>query len=521
MSDNETIDPFLTISRQQAISLQFAIEGALPSDHFGITEDKLTISYCIFNDKFDQTSISSKYGNIHFANCIFNKDFTFGNRSIISFFACKFKSNFKLTEKFRGLLLAGCDFTDCAIINAIITDAGLTFAYCTLRNDLIVSIESQSPLIFENINSNGYIYIKQLNIEQSVLLIKITAKLLSFSEIKIIHPELVLSEITVEKLHMVDMHVKKKLKLDDINTDSFNITNVSTLNLVCSSIKSTGLVSISADCIENLMIERHSCAHLYLTGNISKDSHYKLINLDIDKLEFEKIKNDGSLELNQVTVSKSFHLLLSDLKKTDLIHCNMMNAKLIFKNSKITEVFLAGTSFPRRVFNEKEILDEEQARLAYGQLHKAMLNMGDSVNALHFQSGEIAAHYRQLQWFKSFKEFFTKLNLFLNWLSNDFGRSWSRGIVFSFGIAVVFFFLLTISTVEYSFGLPLDYDPNLLGSFFRFINPLRFYETEKIYESAEALKLTPGSYVIDFLARVIIAYGFYQTIQAFRRLGKA
>ncbi|MDO6433040.1 hypothetical protein Q4E93_20700 [Flavitalea sp. BT771] len=110
----------------------------------------------------------------------------------------------------------------------------------------------------------------------------------------------------------------------------------------------------------------------------------------------------------------------------------------------------------------------------------------------------------------------------MNKWSNDFGRSWIRGVIFSFGTGLLFYNVLLFSSTEFPREVsPLD--TRLIASFLKFMNPLRFYETEFLFRPCNNnsyLTLSPISYFIDFVSRIIIAYGFYQTIQAFRRFGR-
>jgi len=55
------------------------------------------------------------------------------------------------------------------------------------------------------------------------------------------------------------------------------------------------------------------------------------------------------------------------------------------------------------------------------------------------------------------------------------------------------------------------------------MNPLRFFDTDALFTKGNNkpyLTLTNLSYLWDFLGRVFVAYGYYQTIQAFRRFGR-
>ena len=55
------------------------------------------------------------------------------------------------------------------------------------------------------------------------------------------------------------------------------------------------------------------------------------------------------------------------------------------------------------------------------------------------------------------------------------------------------------------------------------MNPLRFFELEALFNNTSQegiIKLNGLSYLSDFGGRIFLAYGYYQTIQAFRRFGR-
>lgn len=104
----------------------------------------------------------------------------------------------------------------------------------------------------------------------------------------------------------------------------------------------------------------------------------------------------------------------------------------------------------------------------------------------------------------------------LNSLSNNHGKSYFRGILFTMLSGWLFFYFSLMATETYSFGCD-----NLWESFegsvkyyFSFLTP-----THKTNHMDE---LSPKNwfYVWDFLGRAVIAYGIYQTIQAFRKFKK-
>jgi hypothetical protein len=209
------------------------------------------------------------------------------------------------------------------------------------------------------------------------------------------------------------------------------------------------------------------------------------------------------------------------MRDTKILRTNFSNCKLEFEHSEVSEMFLSETDFPEGIFlNGKK--DYGQAKLLFGQLHTLFVKQGDSVRAYEYLAREVKAYYHTIPLFSKF--FFTKTNLFFNWVSNNFGRSWFQGVIFSFIVGFLFFYLLMLSSVEFKFGLPVTIDWNYTSSFLKFMNPLRHFETEALFRTSDkgytSLTLTNLSYVWDFIGRVFVAYGYYQTIQAFRKFGR-
>jgi hypothetical protein len=82
----------------------------------------------------------------------------------------------------------------------------------------------------------------------------------------------------------------------------------------------------------------------------------------------------------------------------------------------------------------------------------------------------------------------------------------------------------TLTTEEFYFGFPIKIKWEYFASFLKFMNPLRYFETENLFKLTEDKKLPATlnnlSYLWDFLGRIFVTYGYYQTIQAFRKFGR-
>lgn len=109
----------------------------------------------------------------------------------------------------------------------------------------------------------------------------------------------------------------------------------------------------------------------------------------------------------------------------------------------------------------------------------------------------------------SFQNLFT---LFLNLISNFFGVSWFVGLLFITCIGSIFFLLSITEIPEYYFTLnPKNWQWEHFKYFLEFLNP-----THK-FDYLNEKKLTPCFYIYDFFGRILVGYGIYQFVQAFRK----
>lgn len=273
--------------------------------------------------------------------------------------------------------------------------------------------------------------------------------------------------------------------------------------------------------MRKLEIEDAVINALHITGQSDKDSVVNISKSSIRKLSFFSAFNGGFFSFRELKTPLGglVSFKSSNLGKSDFIRCDFTKGSMEFENSKIAEAFLSESDFPRKIIVDDRT-SHAQAQLVFGQLSTAFQKQGDSIRALEYASRELESHYQTIKWRSS--SFPTKLSLWLNFISNNFGRAWLRGVLFSFSVGFLFFCLLLISTDRYSFGFPA-FDLNLTSAYLKFMNPLRFFELEQLFNNtplAGKIKLSGLSYIADFGGRIFVAYGYYQTIQAFRRFGR-
>lgn len=494
-----------------------------------------------------EVALTDEFHNPNYAKRhVIIKDCNFENQ-------CTIQSYFHIT----GLNIDGCHFKDMFHLVAI-PEIDVEINTCVFNDNLFLNSTNNKRISISNIKAHGDINFsgdfksqvwlseienKKINTEVKAELgfLKAMINFLSITELK--GADISLTSCTLEGV-MLNQIKAESLIIRNSQITSWIFLHSALLKKIdifgsrklASEIKELRIaeqcqieqVIIDLESLDYTKISDSEFNYLFLTGRNNDTSVFEIGNATFKTLNFADLYNKGTIAINELTPKDSPGEIIinsSNLGRTEFIHCHFSNEKLRFNNSRITEIFISDSDFPKLVYKDnKNEPDPIQAKLAFGQLHTALSNQGDTVRALEYQSREIAAHYQTLRWFSLRRPWFnfTKFNLWLNWISNDFGRDWVRGIFFTFGVGLLFFVLLLISTDRYQFGIPtIDWD--LLPCFLKFMNPLRFFDFDLLFKSDakfSTMQFIPGSYLWDFLGRIFLAYGFYQTIQAFRRYGR-
>nr|WP_319571442.1 pentapeptide repeat-containing protein [uncultured Draconibacterium sp.] len=107
-----------------------------------------------------------------------------------------------------------------------------------------------------------------------------------------------------------------------------------------------------------------------------------------------------------------------------------------------------------------------------------------------------------------------KLLIWFNGISNKHNTSWIRGAIFTLSVALLFSYLSVVNTESYRIG----FESMLAIDFTRCI---RYFTTSLLpthsIDYLDSENPTWGFYIFDFLGRIFISYGIYQTVQAFRK----
>ncbi|HLX93904.1 MAG TPA: hypothetical protein VKR32_19610 [Puia sp.] len=492
------------IIRSKEIQYQVVIDE---SHNASVYLDNLIFIDCIFFETVDIGSLKTA-GRVIFENCHFKKNVKIATNENVAFDGQTF---FEKDVTFSGLRHGKSVITNFELRGTLIIQSDSS-VHLEL-NEINTKSKSRECSIFLSL-SKGFLFVYH-----------VFANGLSVTSSAIHTTEYRISNVRANVLTINGGAPEPPIRITNSIIDRFDASSHAGTkpNFFIVACRITEM-TLRAQQIKSAHLAESTVASLTILDSLSEGAKIRIQEIELVLLSFNNFFNNGDLYLGRINVSKFGKVIFrrSDLGQAKIISCDFSKAKFEFENSEISELFLSESKFPRRATTDSKY-NPQQSQLAFGQLSVAYSIQGDRVNALDQQARELDAYYHSLK--KKFPNNFIDLvNLWFNKVSNDFGRNWLLGVIFTFSFGIIAFLLIVESSFEHFLGLQSFSTAALFATFFKFMNPIRFFNTDELFGAAAGkprLELTGWSYVIDFTARIFIAYGYYQTIQAFRRFGRS
>lgn len=296
-------------------------------------------------------------------------------------------------------------------------------------------------------------------------------------------------------------------------------TNISYLLLKKMSINQTSSISFSNVAIYTCIIEETDILGRAHFRNINSLPHSQFKSSDFG-VDFSFGYGDHLNAYSEIEKNGSslFRISYSSLGTTEFIDCDLSSFQSFqFNNSRFTDVFISGGSLPEKNISiiEAEKNGEvwyEQLVSLYNQFSSVFQAQGHIYKSINYRSK--SSQY-QMELLKKRKDWLNLIPFKLNAWSNQHGASWAKALWFLIWTSACFYLLVLISTGNI-FKFDNAFKPAFIGYFFDFINPLRPFD----FYSEIGLIINGWTRFFDLLSRVVIGYGIYQLIAAFRRYGR-
>ena len=334
------------------------------------------------------------------------------------------------------------------------------------------------------------------------------------------------SQILIKRLSFIDSLVNKLFVESSASLcicDLLVLNSIIKQGLVLGRETSSGSGEKTNVLVENLRFERI----------LGTNSVLMLNGVSVGKVEFDYFLNLGSLRFIECRfldgqTQHEIRVTNSDLGDTQFYGCDFGGEKrtIHFENSRIMEISVIGQRLPWRLKAASEGTRIEQQLQLLAQLRKIYEDSNDMATSIHYQAEYLNALRKETKP-STFKGFFDRISLSLNWLSNSYGDDLGKASVSTF-IVSLFLYIAYLWVRGYfvgSFSLPVF--KHVVASFFEFLSPIR---RTNILPPANRLFDGTFDYTKEFvparvalisaLSKIVIAYFLYQFVQAFRKYGR-
>ena len=135
----------------------------------------------------------------------------------------------------------------------------------------------------------------------------------------------------------------------------------------------------------------------------------------------------------------------------------------------------------------------------------------NKIEGLKFYEKEMSIYEREN------KKRWDKILLWANKISNNFGTNWIAGVKFSLFVGILSYLAVLVAMND---DIELDTSYRGISNFITSLVDV-FNLTKWVNLEIIGIRLKGFPYLLLFIGRIFIGYGYYQTIQAFRKFGKS
>lgn len=426
----------------------------------------------LFEVKYDiYLDGSELYGNFfHYVK--FDGVVRMDNVTVHSNFSC-FKCLFMDYVYMQHIHITGrSDFEQCDFKNGLVLTGGKAdlfhFNNCTINERLWLSSVS-----LDNKNHDGY--------HQSIELTNSTVENLKLSKVNTNGLPIYVGESKINGMH-----------IDNVSMGGSICFNSCTLEGVMTAV-------IDEDGHKNKIkeLDFHSC---------ELNAQFHIENTDIEKFEFNfcKIGDKGRLRLSKCCV------------KELTAFCSSVFGQMDVLENEIKTICLEGTCVQGYLNYQENKVDKYTDRQTIRMLKNEALKVNDHVEATIMYAKEmnmLLADDNVSRW--------DKLSLRLNKWFSGFGENWWQALLVTLGVSIVLTVaMLGFGSGKYAFDTSGEFIG--IGSFVTILlDSINVFSIPLFRDTIEEYGLNVCGQVLYFLIKVIVAYGTYQFVVAFRKYGRS
>lgn len=278
----------------------------------------------------------------------------------------------------------------------------------------------------------------------------------------------------------------------------------------------------------NVLFENIVLSSIYLNCNNFGNLVFR--NTDTHLIVIKDFLNFNRVTFANIRLVYERHFLIifdSNVDKMEFVNVDFRRfEEIVIARSEVSNIILSnsvlppdvriGTSDPKFgyvIAADEKINDNTYYRENYRQLKLAMEKQGNIRASLLYKAKEMHYLRRETGWG------WDKLLLYLNYFSNNHGLSWTRGVLFTLVSTALMYSLFLLSVSRLSLDLSQGLLPDSTSyAMISWLNGFaEFIASFPLYKKQSDLSVSWQSFAIIMSSRIIIGYGVYQTVAAFRK----
>ena len=353
---------------------------------------------------------------------------------------------------------------------------------------------------------------------------------------------LVLAGGNADLFHFNNCSIEERLWLSRVNLEnhyhkeyrqSIEITNSSVENLILSSIITNGLPIYIGDSkingmhVDKVMLDSTLCfSSCVLDGIITSVKGEEGARNTIREVEFHgcELKGQYHIENSDIekfsfsfsNVSESGRLRLSQCMVAELVAgCSTVSGQMDVTENIISEVCLEGTCIQGLLNFQGNTIKKYSDRQTLCLLKNEARKVNDDVAATQLYAKEM----RLLLADKSIS-LWDKISLWFSRLFSGFGENWIQALLVTFVLSVVLTLaMLGLGSTKYGFDLTGEFIG--IKSFISILlDSLNVFSIPLFRDTIEEYGLNIWGQILYFVIKLVVAYGSYQFVVAFRKYGR-
>ena len=232
---------------------------------------------------------------------------------------------------------------------------------------------------------------------------------------------------------------------------------------------------------------------------------YHIENSDIEKFSF-----------NFSNVDESGRLRLSQCKIKDFVAgCSTVSGQMDVTENEISEICLEGTCIRGFLNFQGNTITNFSDRQTLCLLKNEARKVNDDVAATQLYAKEM----RLLLADKSISRI-DKASLWLSRLFSGFGENWVQAFLVTFGLSVLLTSaMLGVGSTKYGFDLTGEFI-GLKYFISTLLDSINVFSIPLFRDTIEEYGLNVWGQILYFVIKIVVAYGSYQFVLAFRKHGR-